>query len=44
MKRSLAAILLSTALALPAVAADSYTADPAHTYPNFEVGHLGFST
>lgn len=44
MKRSLAAILLSTTLALPAVAADSYTADPAHTYPNFEVGHLGFST
>lgn len=44
MKRSLAAILLSTALALPAVAADSYTADPSHTYPNFEVGHLGFST
>lgn len=44
MKRSLAAVLLSSSLAAPAFAADSYTADPAHTYPNFEVGHLGFST
>ncbi len=26
------------------VAADSYTIDPAHTYPNFRVDHLGFST
>lgn len=31
--------------ALPAIAApESYTVDPAHTYPNFEVNHLGFST
>lgn len=44
MKRSLAAVLLSSSLAVPAFAADSYTADPAHTYPNFEVSHLGFST
>ncbi len=33
------------ALALPAAAApETYTVDPAHTYPNFEVNHLGFST
>lgn len=44
MKRSLAAVLFSSSLALPAFAADSYTADPAHTYPNFEISHLGFST
>ena len=25
-------------------AADSYTLDPAHTYPNFTISHLGFST
>lgn len=44
MKRTFAAVLLSSALAVPAFAADSYTADPSHTYPNFEIGHLGFST
>lgn len=27
-----------------AALADSYTLDPAHTYPNFTVSHLGFST
>ena len=25
-------------------AAESYTIDPFHTYPNFEINHLGFST
>lgn len=29
---------------LPATAADSYTIDPTHTWPMFEVSHLGFST
>jgi len=31
-------------LAAPAYAADSYTVDPRHTWPVFEVNHLGFST
>jgi polyisoprenoid-binding protein YceI len=31
-------------LALPAVAADSFTMDPDYTVPTFEVGHLGFTT
>jgi polyisoprenoid-binding protein YceI len=44
LKTQLAAFLISAALALPAAAADSYTVDPAHTYPNFEINHLGFST
>ncbi len=44
MKTQLAAVLLTAAFALPASAADSYTVDPAHTYPNFEINHLGFST
>lgn len=26
------------------LAADSYTIDPSHTYPNFTISHLGFST
>ena len=44
MKTQLAAVLLTAAFALSASAADSYTVDPAHTYPNFEINHLGFST
>jgi polyisoprenoid-binding protein YceI len=32
-------------LGLPVAAvADSYTLDPTHTYPNFTISHLGFST
>ena len=42
MKRSLA---LALGLTLSATAfADSYSIDPRHTYPVFEVSHLGFST
>ncbi len=37
-----AAVVLSLSV-LPA-AADSYTIDPSHTYPNFKIDHLGFST
>ena len=39
--------LLAVALALPVVvyaAPESYTLDPTHTYPQFEVDHLGVST
>ncbi|BBI99065.1 polyisoprenoid-binding protein [Ferrigenium kumadai] len=38
------AIVLAALLAAPAYAADSYTVDPNHTWPLFEVNHLGFST
>ena len=45
MRQSLFAVLaLSVALPLSAFAADSYTIDPAHTYPHFSISHLGFST
>ncbi len=44
MKRSLLALLVTGSLPLAAHAADSYTIDPAHTYPHFSVSHLGFST
>jgi polyisoprenoid-binding protein YceI len=38
-------VLVVAALSLPVIAmADSYTIDPTHTYPNFTVNHLGFST
>lgn len=44
MQKPLAALVLSAALAAPAFAADSYTIDPNHTFPVFEVNHFGFST
>ena len=37
-------ILLTGLLAAPVCAADNYTIDPNHTWPVFEVNHLGFST
>jgi len=43
-KSVFAALAISIALPLSALAADSYTIDPAHTYPNFTINHLGFST
>jgi polyisoprenoid-binding protein YceI len=43
-KSAFAVLAVSIALPLSAQAADSYTLDPAHTYPNFTISHLGFST
>ncbi|WP_435626256.1 YceI family protein [Candidatus Ferrigenium straubiae] len=40
----LLAALLATLFAAPAWAADSYTIDSRHTFPVFEVNHMGFST
>ncbi len=37
-------ILAAALLTAPAYAADSYTVDSRHTWPVFEVNHLGFST
>jgi polyisoprenoid-binding protein YceI len=37
-------LIVATLLAVPAYAADSYTIDARHTFPVFEVNHLGFST
>lgn len=44
MKSQLLAALLASTLAASAFAADSYTIDPRHTFPSFELSHLGFST
>jgi polyisoprenoid-binding protein YceI len=41
MKTLFAALALTVPFA--AAAADSYTVDPTHTYPSFEINHLGFS-
>ncbi|MBU0620696.1 MAG: YceI family protein [Gammaproteobacteria bacterium] len=38
------AVIFAAVLAFPARAADSYTIDPTHTWPVFEVSHMGFST
>lgn len=43
MNKILLALVLAGALSTHAVAADSYTIDPSHTYPSFEISHLGYS-
>jgi polyisoprenoid-binding protein YceI len=42
--RTLALFAVISLTATAAVAADSYTIDPNHTLPVFEVNHLGFTT
>jgi len=37
-------IAIAALFSAPAHAADTYTIDPTHTWPVFEVNHLGFST
>lgn len=43
MKKITIAIALAASVSLSAYAADSYTIDPTHTFPVFEVNHLGYS-
>jgi len=43
MKKTMIAIALAAAVSSPAYAADSYTIDSTHTFPVFEVNHLGYS-
>lgn len=44
MKHAIPTLLLAAVVAAPALAADSYSIDSRHTYPIFEVNHMGFST
>lgn len=44
MNKVLATIALASSFAVSAFAADSYTIDSNHTFPVFEVNHLGYST
>lgn len=41
---SIITIAAACMLTTPGYAADSYTIDPTHTWPMFEVNHMGFST
>jgi polyisoprenoid-binding protein YceI len=43
MKNVIATIALASSFAVSAVAADNYSIDSKHTFPVFEVNHLGFS-
>lgn len=44
MQKVFVALILAAILGTPALAADSYTIDPGHSFPSFEINHLGFST
>lgn len=43
MKKVFAVIALASSFAVSAFAADTYTADPNHTFPMFEVNHFGYT-
>jgi polyisoprenoid-binding protein YceI len=43
MNKLMIAVALASSVAVSAYAADSYTIDPNHTFPVFEVNHLGYS-
>ena len=43
MNKIMIAIALASSVTVSAYAADSYTIDPNHTFPVFEVNHLGYS-
>ncbi len=43
--QKVALLTIAAAIATPALAApEAFTVDPKHTFPSFEVSHLGFST
>jgi polyisoprenoid-binding protein YceI len=43
MKTTFLMLIIGTTLSFSAAAATSYTVDPRHTFPSFEISHLGFS-
>lgn len=43
MKTSFLVLVIGSSLSFSTNAATSYTVDPRHTFPNFEISHLGFS-
>ena len=42
--RGLTIAAMAALASAPALAADSYTLDPGHSFPRFEINHFGFST
>lgn len=43
MKTTFLVLVIGSSLSFPTMAATSYTVDPKHTFPSFEISHLGFS-
>jgi len=43
MIKTILALIIGSTLSFSAIAADSYTVDPKHTFPSFEINHQGFS-
>ena len=43
MNKMIFAMLLGSTISFSAIAATSYSVDPRHTFPSFEINHLGFS-
>jgi polyisoprenoid-binding protein YceI len=43
MKTTVLALIIGSTVSFSAIAATSYTVDPRHTFPSFEISHLGFS-
>lgn len=43
MKKMISAVVFASTFAVPVFAADTYNIDPSHTFPVFEVNHLGYS-
>ena len=43
MKITILTLIIGCTLSFSATAATSYTVDPRHTFPSFEINHLGFS-
>ena len=42
--RKIVTAVVFAVLPVAVMAADNYTIDPLHTFPNFTISHLGFST
>lgn len=43
MNKSIFTCMIGSVFSFSALAADSYSVDPRHTFPSFEISHLGFS-
>ena len=43
MNKIISVLIIGSIFSFPAAAATSYTVDPRHTFPSFEINHLGFS-
>lgn len=43
MNKSILSLVVGSSISFSAAAADFYTVDPRHTFPSFEISHLGFS-